>query len=164
MASLVETYLYARRYDDLVAFFAELDWGPGLPPLPNCCLTNPPWPEVAYAQALFETGRGEEATEWVETLAAQLEERLNEGIRIPNHYYELARIRALQARTDDAFAALETAIDSGWRRWYLDRDPILDPVRAQPTYDDLRARYRRIIDTQRDAVVAVLRNGRRIDD
>lgn len=153
VASLAETYLYARRYEELVMFLEGLGWGSGLPPLPNCCLTNPPWSEVAYAHALAETGRGERAAEWLESLATQLGDRLDQGVHVPNHYYELARVRALQGRTDDAFTALETAINLGWRRWYLDKDPVLDTIRAHPGYAELRARYQADIDAQRDAVV-----------
>ena len=53
-------------------------------------------------------------------------------------------------------SALETAINLGWRRWYLDNDPILDPVRTHPGYAELRTRYQADIDAQRDAVVATL--------
>ena len=58
-ASLVEAYLYSGRYEDLAIYIDALSWRWSLPSLPGCCLTNPPWPEVAYTFALFRTGRTE---------------------------------------------------------------------------------------------------------
>jgi len=141
IASLVESYLYARRYEELASLLTELDWKPGLYPLPDGTVPAPPWPEVAYAYALFETGQTDLGHEWLDNLVAELEHRLEEGIRMPNHFYELARLRGMQGRTDDALAALQTAIDLGWRRWYFDRDPVLDPIRTHPQYADLKAAY-----------------------
>lgn len=152
VASLVETYLYQDHYPELVNFFEGLGRSPGLFPLPSCCLTNPPWPEVAYAYSLFKIGRDDEAQEWLDSMATQMEDRLEQGIRVPNHYYELARLRVMQGRVDDAFVALETAIDLGWRRWYFDLDPILDPIRDLPKFVELQARYQSDIETKRNFI------------
>ena len=54
---VVIAYLYAGRYEELAAFIDELSWRWWRPGLPSCCLTNPPWPEMAYTFALFNTGR-----------------------------------------------------------------------------------------------------------
>ena len=51
-----------------------------------------------------------------------------------------ARIHALQGRTDEALAALRTAIDAGWRTlwwYYLDSDPALVSVREDPRFQAL---------------------------
>lgn len=154
VASLVEIYLYQGRNDELVAFFDGLGWSPGLFPLPNCCLTNPQWPEVAYAFALFETDRDEQAQQWLAALIEQMEHRLDQGIRVPNHYYELARMRVMEGRIADAYSALETAIDLGWRRWYFELDPILEPVRQLPEFAVLKAKYDADIERMRELVAA----------
>jgi len=156
IASLVEAYLYAGRYDELTAFLDALSWQWGLFPLPDCCLTNPPWPEVAYTFALFETGRAKQAQEWLDHMSDELEDRLAQGIDVPNHYYELARIRAMQGRVPEAFAAMERAIEKGWRRWYFDLDPILEPIRKSPEFAALKARYDTDIAGKRDVVAAEL--------
>ncbi|MEM7280037.1 MAG: winged helix-turn-helix domain-containing protein, partial [Pseudomonadota bacterium] len=131
-ASIVEVFLYQGNYQGLTEFLDQRQWGMGLYPLPNCCATNPPWPEVAYAFALTKTGQQEASKQWVDTLLQQLEHRLRQGIKVPNHYYELARLQAIQGNIQDAYAALEQAIDLGWRRWYFERDPILEPIRELP--------------------------------
>lgn len=152
IASLVEAYLYAGRYEELNVFFETLSWGPKLFPLPDCCLTNPPWPEVAYNFALFQTGREERAQEWLGEMSAELEDRLAQGVEVPNHYYELARMRVMQGRIPEAFAAMETAIDLGWRRWYFDLDPILEPIRTLPDFADLKTGYDADIKRMHDSV------------
>jgi TolB-like protein len=159
IASLIEAYLYAGRYEELNDFFETLEWGPRLFPLPNCCVTNPPWPEVAYNFALFQTGRNEQALEWLAQMVDELEHRLAEGIEVPNHYYELARLRVMQGRIPEAFAAMERAIDLGWRRWYFDLDPILEPIRKLPDFADLKVRYDADIQRMRDKVEQELSAG-----
>jgi tetratricopeptide (TPR) repeat protein len=156
IASLVEAYLYAGRYDELTAFLDALSWQWGLFPLPGCCLTNPPWPEVAYTFALFETGRTEQGQEWLAHLNVDLEDRLAQGIDVPNHYYELARIRAMQGRVPEAFAAMERAIEKGWRRWYFDLDPILEPIRKLPEFAVLKMQYDADIARLHDVVAVAL--------
>ena len=155
-ASLVEAYLYAGRYDELAAFLDALSWQWWLPWLPYGDVTNPPWPEVAYTFALFQTGRTEQAQEWLAHMSEELDVRLAQGIDVPNHYYELARIRVMQGRVPEAFAAMERAIDKGWRRWYFDLDPILEPIRMLPEFAALKARYDADIDRMSDVVAAAL--------
>ena len=159
IASLIEAYLYAGRYEELNDFFETLEWGPKLFPLPQCCLSNPPWPEVAYTFSLFRTGRTEQAQEWLAQMVDELEHRLSEGIEVPNHYYELARMRVMQGRIPEALTAMERAIDLGWRRWYFDLDPILEPIRKLPDFADLKARYDADIKRMRDKVEQELSTG-----
>ena len=141
VASIVEAYLYDEDYDQLAAYLSGHDPGTSLFPLPRPAWTNPPWPEIAYTFAMFQTGQTERGAEWLATLAEQLEHRLAEGIVVPNHFYELARIRIMQDRVPEAFTAMETAIDLGWRRWYFELDPILEPIRQLPEYAVLKGRY-----------------------
>ena len=75
---------------------------------------------------------------------------------MPNHHYELARMRAMQGRVPEAFTAMEKAIDKGWRRWYLDLDPILEPIRALPEFAALKARYDADLARMHDVVAAEL--------
>jgi hypothetical protein len=111
---------------------------------------------VAYTFALFQTGRTEQAQEWLAHMSEELDVRLAQGIDVPNHYYELARIRVMQERIPEAFAAMERAIEKGWRRWYFDLDPILEPIRMLPEFAALKARYDADIDRMRDVVAAAL--------
>ena len=53
----------------------------------------------------------------------------------------------------DDFAALERAIDMGWRRWYFDRDPILQPIRELPEFEELQKHYDEDIARMRELVL-----------
>lgn len=156
VASLAEVYLYSGQYAELAVFFDGLSWTWEIPSLPRVDVTNPPWPEVAYTFALFQAGRDDQAQEWLAHMSDELEDRLAQGVDVPNHYYELARLRSMQDRFPEAFTALEMAIEKGWRRWYFDLDPILEPVRALPEFAELRARYDDDIARMRDVVTAEL--------
>jgi len=65
-------------------------------------------------------------------------------------------MRAMQGRVPEAFTAMEKAIDKGWRRWYLDLDPILEPIRALPEFAALKARYDADLARMHDVVAAEL--------
>ena len=67
-------------------------------------------------------------------LSDELEDRLAQDIDVHNHYYELARIRVMQGRVPEGFAAMGRAIEKGWRCWYFDLDPILEPIRTRPEF------------------------------
>lgn len=60
----------------------------------------------------------------------------------------------MQGRFTEAFAAMERVIEKGWRRWYINRDPILEPIRALPEFATLKLRYDTDIDRMRDIVAA----------
>ncbi|MDJ0939510.1 MAG: hypothetical protein QNJ00_07075 [Woeseiaceae bacterium] len=152
VASATEAYLYAGRYEELVAMWEQLGWGPRLYPLPNCCRPNPPWPEAAHTFALYQVGQTEKADEWLASQVEELEDRFAQDIRAPNHYYELARLRSMQNRLPEALEALATAVDLGWRRWYFDKDPILEPVRQLPGFAELKVRYDADIERMRAAL------------
>ncbi len=89
-------------------------------------------------------------------LSDELEDRLAQGIDVHNHYYELARIRVIQGRVPEGFSAMERAIEKGWRCWYFDLGPILEPIRALPEFAALKTRYDADIARMRDAVAVGL--------
>ncbi len=161
-ASLVHAYLYNGDHEKLLAFVDKLEKvNPATPPLPSLFYPpnpNLPWIETAYIQALFETGRGDEARGLLAKLAGVVEDRLAEGVDATDYHYELARLRAMQGRAGEALEALERAVGNGWRRWYFGLDPILAPLAALPGYAELKARYDQdIADMRKDVSDQLLR-------
>jgi TolB-like protein/Tfp pilus assembly protein PilF len=54
-----------------------------------------------------------------------------------------ARTFALLGRNTEALAELRRGVDAGWRwdwQYYFDHDPILEPLRSEPGFQDLRAK------------------------
>lgn len=156
VSSLVETYLHAGRYEELVGLQERLggDWEPAMDGLPEINTGNRPWPATSFAFALLRTGRPEEAAVWLDRISARLEERRVQGIVLANHAFELARVRAMQGRHAEALEALTRAVELGWRRWYVDRDPVLQMISDEPGFSALMARYRADIARMRTQVLA----------
>ena len=164
-AWLVHAYVLAGRYREAVAFYDEvgydgrLVYDRRLQTLARGERMNPPWAEIPYVYALRKTGDGEKAAELLALFHAELEDRLSQGIDLADHYFELARILVLEGDLEGGLGALETAIDKGWRRWYLDFDPVLEPVRALTGYAPLKASYDADIARQRALAEATLEAG-----
>ncbi|HUH00328.1 MAG TPA: tetratricopeptide repeat protein [Gammaproteobacteria bacterium] len=93
-----------------------------------------------YADALLRTGERDHARELLQQ-AEQLFARLEaEGMVKPDIDYERAVVLALRAEYDAAAAALERAVQRGWKlRWWARRDPGLDGLRALGRVDWLQA-------------------------
>jgi TolB-like protein len=66
--------------------------------------------------------------------------------------YQLARLRALQGRTDEAIAYLQRTVETGWSRWYPSRpDPFLTGIESDPRYQAILAGIRTARDRERAA-------------
>lgn len=66
-----------------------------------------------------------------------------------------ARAYALLDRPDEAIAALDRAIDAGWRfQWwfFLDHDPVFDSMRDGVRFQQLVARMEALVQAEREAV------------
>jgi hypothetical protein len=85
-----------------------------------------------YADALMRTGsteRGAALLDDAERLFARLE---GEGLVNPELDYQRALVLALRGRLDAAAAALQRAVEGGWRtRWQARRDPALAVLRQR---------------------------------
>ncbi len=96
--------------------------------------------KAAYiiAISLNDLGKPEEAKHWASVAAAFDSE---DGAMV----YNLACLNANMGLIDDALAGVETTLKLGCNelkvRWMKYRDPDLEPLRADPRFDELLAKY-----------------------
>jgi TolB-like protein/Flp pilus assembly protein TadD len=96
--------------------------------------------DVARAEALLSEAEVSMREEW----------DLCEG-RCSN--YNLARVRALQGRTDEAVAYVRRALDTGWTGWYPSApDPFLAAIESDPRYQATLTEVRDRRDRERERV------------
>jgi TolB-like protein/tetratricopeptide (TPR) repeat protein len=68
---------------------------------------------------------------------------------------QLARIRALQGRTEEALAHVRRQIEVGWHDWYPSvTDPFLASLEADPRFIEMMDRLRASLDRERERVQA----------
>jgi tetratricopeptide (TPR) repeat protein len=94
-----------------------------------------------HIQARFGLELTEESDGWPSRAVAQyeVERRLNEyeprGVTAPAFGFHRARVLALRGDTARALAALQAAVDRGWRRaWWVRRDPAFERLRSEAPY------------------------------
>ncbi|MFQ5564212.1 MAG: winged helix-turn-helix domain-containing protein, partial [Parvularculaceae bacterium] len=157
--SLAFAYLFTDDYKKIIEVSQQtqlFNLEPKPEGLPFVAGLAGPWIETSYAYALHQTG-AENASAWMDEYVQALEHILAEGVALPNYEYEYARALTIQGRNEEAFAALERAIDKGWRRWYFEVDPITAPLREMLEFAGLKARYDADIARMRENVVKGLR-------
>ena len=68
-------------------------------------------------------------------IGENLQQAFDSGFVTPDLYYALAQLEAINGRQDESLAALQQAVDSGWRAQWLARvDPLLAMVRNHPGF------------------------------
>ena len=108
---------------------------------------------VDLADVLRQLGREEEAVHLLDAATAYISD-------IPRRSYtgywvDDVRIHVLRGENELALAALREAVDSGWRdewRFYLEHDPILDPIRGDPRFQEMVGEIRADMATQLERV------------
>jgi tetratricopeptide (TPR) repeat protein len=76
------------------------------------------------------------AARYLDDLSAYLDKLERNGQVWHGLHYLRADVRAMQGRTDDAFAELEKAQRLGWHRtWWAQFDPSLASIRSDPRFD-----------------------------
>ena len=93
---------------------------------------------VWLANLYLQSDQQADAEALLDRLLANIERRRANGAVEHGTYFIQASIHALQGRTDDAFDALQKAVDLGWRRaWWAERDPTLGTLRRDPRFREL---------------------------
>ena len=97
---------------------------------------NPDNPRALYmgAMSLTNLGESEKAREWNRRALAMEPDD-------PSVLYNIACSFALEHQTEEALAALNKAIDTGFGHWkWIDHDSDLDSIRNEPGFRDVLAR------------------------
>ncbi len=109
---------------------------------------------VTVGFALLSVGRPEEAERWLAISLRQLRERLDQGADDGYTRVELAAVEAIQGRSEEAVHLLESAYDAGYRFYReVEIDPIYDPVRGAPGFEEVMARMRADVEGMRRRVL-----------
>lgn len=152
--SKVAILMALERFADAQALLGGGDFTAELMPLPQPHQNEHLSAEVSYVLMLREAGFAGEADAFLAEIKSGVETRVDEGVGMPSAHYELARVRVLEGRMEEALAALGTAVDKGWRKWYFDSDPVIDPLRSEPGFAAIATRYRADIERMRSLVMA----------
>jgi len=93
---------------------------------------------IDLADVLRQLGREEEANHLLDAVTAYIS-----GIprrSYTGYWVDDVRIHVLRGENELALTALREAVDSGWRdewRYYLEHDPILEPIRGDPRFQEV---------------------------
>ncbi|HSJ14503.1 MAG TPA: BTAD domain-containing putative transcriptional regulator [Longimicrobiales bacterium] len=84
---------------------------------------------------------------------AFLESMIAQGTDAPRWPYEIALIHAARGDSEAAISWLQTAYDRGFRwAWMLEREPMLDPIRADPRFQGILVRMLADVETMQRRV------------
>ena len=109
------------------------------------------WTARMLAQAMIETGRQEQADRLLDTML----ETVTRSRKLQAGGWRLGiedvQVYSLQGKKEEALAALEEAVDSGWMFYAFTvwDDPSLDALRDDPRFDELVDRMRNNLAEQR---------------
>jgi hypothetical protein len=104
--------------------------------MPSCS------PAIEIAWAHRKAGDAQAYAELVDRCRNLMIEQRRSSIEYFELDYLAARIDALEGEPSDSLAALSRAVDKGWREWWTESDPLLDPLHGR---EDFQA----IVDTIR---------------
>ncbi len=109
------------------------------------------WPARILAQAMIETGRQEQADRLLDTMLETVTRSRKLQAGGWRSGIEDVQVYSLQGKTEEALAALEEAVDSGWMFYAFTiwDDPSLDALRDDPRFDELMDRMRDNLAEQR---------------
>lgn len=102
---------------------------------------------AAIDLAIARLGTGDEAgaKELLAASAAHFDHLRAEGLDHAGITWQEARILALEGQGEEAMAALERAIDQGWRSWQTSSAPALETLHGDPGFEALTERIRSLV-------------------
>jgi predicted Zn-dependent protease len=101
---------------------------------------------VLLGHCLWQTGERERAAALFEEFARHAEQEIATGNRHPALFYSLAAVHAVREERAEAVQRLSQAIAEGFRdTWMLDHDPLLEPLRADPAFQQVAAGLRSMV-------------------
>jgi TolB-like protein/Tfp pilus assembly protein PilF len=115
---------------------------------------------VDFAHILLRIGEKERAHKLLDASLEYIASLPRLGVH--GYYITDVRVLALQNRTQEALDALRVAADDGWRFlvWYfMNHDPILDPLKSEQSFKDIYAEIEADLSAQANVVRALIDSG-----
>lgn len=104
-------------------------------------------PAIELAYALKQNQRDADAAKLLAQCSELLQSARQQGLLSMNLDYLAARLAAFAGEEDAAIAALQQAVDRGWREWWTSQDPLFQALREAPA---MQAQFKRIEDALAD--------------
>ena len=151
---LGEMLYVGKQFEEAAAYFSDVmkDLPDGSILLNPNDLTNSTM--MRYAWSLIQTGDEQKARDLIDRHRRSYRDRLEVGaVSGWNHYAE-AMSRVIDGEVDAAMAALEMAIQKGYRDRVNMREPVFDPVRNNPEFMAIKSRIDALLaDQQQKALI-----------
>jgi serine/threonine protein kinase/tetratricopeptide (TPR) repeat protein len=97
-----------------------------------------------------KTGKQQEAQKLFAQALELCHSRLDEGNESYRVSYEIAAIKAIQGRKDEAYQWLKKAVDAGWRRYRLaSADPVFETLHTEEEFRRLMSEVKAMVEEMR---------------
>jgi tetratricopeptide (TPR) repeat protein len=108
---------------------------------------------IGLGQTLLKDGERKEAEKLLARAANLQEKQVIEGDVYYAARYNLAGIRSIEGKKDEAYSWLQKAIDVGWRDYQMaQRDPWFDNIRGDERFRQMMAQVKAKVDEMRKRV------------
>ncbi len=145
-----QAMLYGGRWDEALEMARK-----SLELSPDQDNLGPRHPGLIVGFVLRESDRLAEGDDALDAIHARRLVQLEANPTLGNAYYEIALVHAVRGEVDDAVDWFLRAEEVGWLDPFsIEHDPMVDPLRDDPRFDDLLRRQKVAVERQRQEIEA----------